>query len=114
VLRSYVREEFDEEVVVLLCSSPLAVIGCRILELDALECRFDLGGIRVLVKPLRVVYAASGAAEAAVSSEEPVRRRGTRRECDACGSVLGAFVAFGSVLDELDGFPVAAVDDGCY
>jgi hypothetical protein len=68
MLWAYVCEELNEEVVVLLRCASLAVVRCGIFELDSFEGGFDLRRVGILVEALRVIYASSRAAEAAVTS----------------------------------------------
>jgi len=59
VLGTYVCEELNQQVVVLLSCAPLAVVGGGVFELDSFEGCFDLGGVGVLVEALCVVDVAS-------------------------------------------------------
>jgi hypothetical protein len=68
MLWAYICEELNEEVVVLLRCAPLSVVRCGIFELDSFEGGFDLRRVGILVKALRVIYASSRAAKAAVTS----------------------------------------------
>lgn len=99
MLRSYVCKQLHKEVVILLGCSPLPIICSGILELNALESRFDLGGVRVLIEARGVVHAATATAGVAV---EAVSGGWSWSECNACRALLGPFVTLRSVLYELD------------
>lgn len=59
MLRAYVCEQLNQDMVILLGSSSLAVVCCRIFELNALENRLDGWLVGVLVEALGIVDAAS-------------------------------------------------------
>lgn len=99
MLRSYVCKQLHEEVIILLGCSPLPVICSGILELNALEGRFDLGGVWVLIEARGVVYVAAATAGVAV---EAMSGGWSWSECNACRALLGPFVTLGSVLYEFD------------
>ena len=99
MLLSYVCKQLHKEVIILLGCSPLPIICSGILELNALERRFDLGGIRVLIEARGVVHTAAATGGVAV---EAVSGGWSWSECNACRALLWPFVTLGSVLYEFD------------
>lgn len=106
-LRSNIREQLHEKMIILLRSSPLPIIRRRVLKLDPFKRSFCSGLIRILSE--------AGIVDPAQVGGGIETSRGGRPwgECYTGRLFLGAFVAFGGVLDEFDGFAIAAVDYGC-
>lgn len=112
MLISQVCEELDKKVVVLLCCSPLAIVGCGVLELDAFKGCFYSWLIWVLGETRGVIDTPTRAHGGV--SIHTVGGRWTWGESYTSGLFLGTFVAFGGVLDKFNGFAVSAVYNCCY
>ncbi len=88
--------------IVLLCSTSFPVVSSGLFELDPLECGLGLGSTGIL-DVILLVHPSTGI------TVRSVHWTCSCRENLSVRVSLWALVAFGSVLNKLNGFPISAI-----
>ena len=108
-----VCEQLNQEMIILLRSSPFSIVCSRILELNSLEDRFGCRLVRIGTKSLGIVKATSRP-ESAISTVQCMFSRWSWTQRYPRWPLLWALISFWGVLNKFDGFSVSPIHDCCY